>query len=120
MSKHKDFLSRVIAGATQVGVFEERLLDCVVRSGLVALVGEDGRDALASEGADFEGADRNRLRASQLDATIKAEDSKAGAEALFGMRPAGERRDDQPFGVWPDLAGPAAEPIRGPIGVTPM
>ena len=80
-------------------MFEERLLGDVVRSGLVALVGEDGRDALASERADFEGADRNRLRANRIDATIKAEDSKAGAEALFGMRPAGEHRDDQPFGV---------------------
>jgi hypothetical protein len=60
MSEPEDFLSMVIAGATQVDVFEERLLGDVVRSGLVALVGEDGRDALAGERADSEGADRNR------------------------------------------------------------
>src|SRR6185437_541893 len=33
------------------------------------------------------------------------------------MGPAGENGADQAFGVWPDLAGPTAEPIRRPLGV---
>ena len=45
---------------------------------------------------------------------------KTGAEPLFGMRPAGEHRAYQAFGVRPDLAGPAPEPTRRPLGVTPM
>ena len=36
------------------------------------------------------------------------------------MRPAGEHGADQAFGVRPDLAGPAAEPIRRPLGVAPV
>jgi len=36
------------------------------------------------------------------------------------MRRAGEGGADQALGVWPDLAGPAAEPIRRPFGVTPV
>ena len=36
------------------------------------------------------------------------------------MRPAGEHGGDQAFGVRPDLAGPAAEPIRRPLGVAPV
>src|SRR5271166_6194183 len=36
------------------------------------------------------------------------------------MRPAGEHGADQAFGVWPDLASPAAEPLRRPLGVAPV
>ena len=36
------------------------------------------------------------------------------------MRPTGEHGGDQPLGVRPDLAGPAAESVRRPFGVTPM
>ena len=120
MSEHEDFLSMVVAGAAQIGVVEERRLAAVLGGGLVALSGEEGGDALASERADFEGAGRDRFGARRIDAAIRAQDAKAGAEALFGMRPAGEHGDDQPFGVRPDLAGPAAEPIRRPLGVTPV
>ena len=57
---------------------------------------------------------------SGLDAAKEPQHPEAGAKALFGMRPAGEHGSDQPFGVRPDLAGPAAEPIRRPFGVTPV
>ena len=36
------------------------------------------------------------------------------------MGPAFEHGADQAFGVRPDLAGPAAEPIRRPLGVAPV
>jgi len=120
MSEHEDFLSMVIAGAAQIGVVEKRRLAAVPGSGFVALLGEERGDAVTSERADFEGAGRNRFGVRRIDAAIKAQDSKASAEALFGMRPAGQRRGDQPFGIGSDLAGPAAEPIRRPIGVTPV
>ena len=55
-----------------------------------------------------------------IEAAIRAQNAKASAEPLFGMRPAGEHGADQAFGVRPDLAGPAAEPIRRPLGVTPV
>ena len=110
----------VIARATQIGVVEERRLPAVFRSGFVALLGEKGGDAFVCERADFEGAGRNRLGARRIEAAIKTQNSKASAEALFGMWPAGEHGRDQPLGVGSDLAGPAAEPIWRPIGVTPV
>ncbi len=73
-----------------------------------------------SERADFEGSGRHSFSANGIDAAIKAQDSKAGAEVLFGMRPADENCGDQAFGVGSDLAGPAAEPIRRPLGVPPV
>jgi hypothetical protein len=60
------------------------------------------------------------LRDGPPKATIQAQNPEAGAEPLFGMRPAGEHGADQGLGVRPDLAGPAAEPIRRPLGVAPM
>src|SRR5260370_40925373 len=56
----------------------------------------------------------------RIDAPIRAQDAKAGPEALFGMRPAGQHGDDQPFGARSDFAGPSAEPIGRPFGVAPM
>jgi hypothetical protein len=61
-----------------------------------------------------------RLDVGRIDATIRAQDAKAGEEPLFGMWPTGEHGDDQPFGARPDLAGPMAEPIRRPLGVAPV
>ena len=78
------------------------------------------RDALAIEDAQFDGAGRDRFDADRVEAAIGAQNAKTGAEPLFGMRPAGEHGADQAFGVRPDLAGPAAEPIRRPLGVAPV
>ena len=58
--------------------------------------------------------------AGRIEAAIRAQNAEASAEPLFGMRPAGEHGADQAFGVRPDLAGPAAEPIRRPLGVAPV
>ena len=91
-----------------------------VRGRRVELAGEQRRDALAVEDAQFDGAGRDRLEADWIEAAIGAQNAKAGAEPLFGMRPAGEHGADQPFGVRPDLAGPSAEPIRRPLGVAPV
>ena len=79
---------------------------------LSRLAGEEGGDALAIEDAQFDGAGRHRFDADRIEAAIRAQNAEAGAEPLFGMRPAGEHGADQAFGVRPDLAGPAAEPIR--------
>ena len=110
----------VIAGAAQIGVIEERGLTAAFRGGPVVLAGAERGDALAGERAEFNGAGRNRFGARRIDAAIKPQDSKAGAKTLFGMLSAGEHGGDQPLGVGPDLAGPAAEPVRRPLGVTPV
>jgi hypothetical protein len=101
-------------------VIEERGLSAVFRGRPVALAGEERGDALAGERADLQGAGRNCFGARRIDAAIKTQDAKAGAKTLFGMPPAGEHGGDQPLGVRPDLAGPAAEPVRRPLGVTPV
>src|SRR5271157_6131734 len=119
MSEHEDFLSMVVAGTAQIGVVEEGGGTAVLGR-RVALTGEEGGDALAIEDAQFDGAGRHRFQAGRVEAAIRAQNAQAGAEPLFGMRPAGEHGADQAFGVRPDLAGPAAEPIRRPLGVTPV
>src|ERR1700722_16730218 len=110
----------VVAGTTQIGVIEKRGGTAFPGRGVVRLAGEKGGDALAVEDAQFEGAGGDRFEASRIDATIRAQNAQAGAEPLFGVRPAGEHGADQAFGVGSDLAGPAAEPIRRPLGVIPV
>ena len=92
----------------------------VLGGGVVGLAGEKRGDALAVEDAQFDGAGRDRFEAAGIEAAIGAQNAQASAEPLFGMRPAGEHGADQAFGVRPDLAGPAAEPIRRPLGVAPV
>ena len=91
-----------------------------VRARRVELAGEQRRDALAVEDAKFDGSGRDCLEAGRIEAAIGAQNAEAGTKPLFGMRPAGEHGADQAFGVRPDLAGPAAEPIRRPLGVAPV
>src|SRR5271169_2953287 len=110
----------VVAGTAQIGVVEERGRTAVLGGSGVAFAGEEGGDALAIEDAQFDGARRHRFDAYRIEAATRAQNAKAGAEPLFGMRPAGEHGADQAFGVRPDLAGPTAEPIRRPLGVTPV
>src|SRR5208282_5101474 len=114
-----DFLSVVVAGTAHVGVVDERD-GAAVRARRTELAGEERSDALAVEDAQFDGAGRDRLEAGRAEAAIGAQNAKAGAEPLLRMGPAGEHGADQGFGVRPDLAGPAAEPIRRPLGVAPM
>jgi hypothetical protein len=104
MNKHEEFPLVVIAGPTQIGGVEERRLAAVFGGGFVVLLAKEGRDALAIERAEFEGEGRDRLDVNQIDAPIRAQDAKAGPEAIFGMRPAGQHCDDQRLGARPILA----------------
>src|SRR5208337_4349867 len=119
MSEHADFLSMVVAGTAQIGVVEERGWTAVLGGGVV-FASEESGDALAIEHAEFEGAGGDRLEAGGIETAIGAQNPQAGSEALFGMRPAGEHGADQAFGARPDLAGPATEPFRRPLGVAPV
>ena len=74
----------VVAGTAQIGVVEERRLATVFGRCLVVLLGQEGGDALAIERAKFEGAGRHGLDVRRIDAPIRAQDAKAGSEALFG------------------------------------
>jgi hypothetical protein len=103
MSGHEDILSMVVARTAHIGVVEERGGAAVLGGGMVRLVGEEGGDALAIEDAQFDGAGRHSFDADGVEAAIGAQNTKTGAEPLFGMRPAGEHGADQAFCVWPDL-----------------
>src|SRR5271156_6930375 len=105
----------VVAGTTQIGVIEKRGGMAFLGSGVVRLAGEKSGDALAVEDAQFERSGGDRFEAGGIDAAIGTQNAQASAEPLLGMRPAGEHGADQAFGVRPDLAGPAAEPIRRPF-----
>src|ERR1700761_5295778 len=111
VSEHEDFLSMVVAGTTQIGVIEKRGGTAFPGRGVVRLAGEKGGDALAVEDAQFEGVGGHRFEgrraalavgaallgggggvrseASRIEATIRAQNAQAGAEPLFGVRPAG-------------------------------
>lgn len=96
-------LSMVVAGTAQIGVVEERGGTAVPGGGAVWLAGKEGGDALAMEDAQFDGAGGDRLEAGRVEAAIGAQNAEAGAESLFGMRPAGEHGADQPSVVGPIL-----------------
>ena len=107
----------LVAGTAQIGVIQQSGGRIVPGGRVVGLAREKRRDALAIEDAQFDGSGRDRFEASRIEAAIRAQDAEAGAKPLFGVRPAGEHGADQAFGVGPDLAGPAAEPIRRSLGV---
>src|SRR5271154_1286103 len=94
MSEHEDILSMVIAAATQIGVVEQRGGAAVLGGGALGLAGEERGDALAVEDAQFDGAGGDRLNAAGIEPAIRAQDSQARAEPLFGMPPAGEHGAD--------------------------
>ena len=119
MSKHEEFLLNGNSRG-RVDWRGRRARVAAVPGGRRGFAGEQRGDALAIERADLEGAGRDRFGARGIDAAIKLQNAQAGAKALFGMSPAGEHGGDQPLGVRPDLAGPAAEPVRRPLGVAPM
>ena len=56
-----------------------------VRARRIELAGEQRRDALAVEDAQFDGAGRDRLEAGRVEAAIGAQNAEAGAEPLFGI-----------------------------------
>src|SRR5271170_6101181 len=120
MSEHDCFLSMIVAGAAQIGVFEQRARGTVLCGRVVRFAGEKCDYALAVENAQLDGAGRDRFEASRIDAAIRPQNPETGAEPLLGMWPAGEHGADQALGVRSDLAGPTAEPIRRPLGVAPM
>src|SRR5271163_4814452 len=113
-------LSMVVTGAAQIGVLEQRGGRLFPSDSFVGLAGEQRGDALAIEDAEFEGSGRHRFEPGRIDAAIGVQNAQTGAKPLFGMRPAGENGADQALGIGSDLAGPTAEPIRRPLGVTPM
>src|SRR5208282_2567696 len=86
----------------------------------VEVMGKDRGDALVVERADLDGAAGDPLGARRIDAAQQPHDTQAGAETLLGVRPVGEDRDDQPFGIWTHRAPPALEPLGRPIGITAM
>ena len=87
---------------------------------VVRLAGEQGGDALAVEDAQFERSRGDGLDAAGVEPAIRAQNAQTGSKPLLGMLSAGEDSADQGLGVGPDLAGPAAKPIRRPLGVMPM
>ena len=90
----------VVAGTAQIRVVEEGG-GAVLGGSWVAFAGEEGGDALAIEDAQFDGAGRHRFDADRIEAAVRAQNAKAGAEPLFGMRPAGEHGADQAFPILP-------------------
>jgi hypothetical protein len=90
MGEHGKSLSVEVAGATQIGVVEERGGAVVLADGALGVARQQRGDALAVEDAQFDGAGGDGFEARDIETAIGAQNPQAGAEALFGMGPAGE------------------------------
>ena len=86
----------------------------------VGVVLDDRSDALVGERADINGMGGDGLGPLWLEAAVQTKHAKAGSEALLGMRPIGEDRDDQPFGLGAESPRPALETLGRPVGIAPM
>ena len=73
VSEHEEFLSIVVAGATQIGVVEQWDGAAVLGGGVVGLSSEQRGDALAIEDAQFEGSGRDCLEPRRIEAAIAAQ-----------------------------------------------
>ena len=111
---------RRIASAADVGVQQRRAVRGLRRRRLVEPVFEDRGDGGVGQRADLHRAQADRFGPGSIKAAEQAQHTKAGAKALFRMRPAGHHGDDQSFGVRPDAAGVTLQAFRRPFGITPV
>jgi len=110
----------VIAGAAQIGVIEQSRRRAVFGGWGLRLPSKESRDGLVVEGADFHRSGRDGFGSRWIDAAEKLENAQAASEALLRVATTGEDRGNQPFRIRPDLGCPTTEPVRRPIGITPM
>ena len=68
----------IVAGTAQIGVIEQRGGRFVLGGCVVGLAREKGRDALAIEDAQFEGAGGDRFEAGGINAAKRAQNAQAG------------------------------------------
>ena len=122
MSEHEDILSVVVAGDRARLAWSKSVAGrlSLRRRELSRLRASSDATPLQLRTPSSTARAEHRLDAGRVEAAIGAQNAEAGAEPLFGMGPAGEHGADQAFGVRPDLAGPAPEPIRRPLGVAPV
>jgi hypothetical protein len=73
-----------------------------------------------SQHTDFDGAAADRLGPSRVEAAQQPQHAEAAAEALFGMRPARQHRQDQRLGIGPDVTRLAGEPFHRPFAIAPV
>src|SRR5512134_3558574 len=115
-----DISSVEIAGAAQVGVLQDGGWLRVAGGFGGQAVGQDGGNALAGERADLEGARRDRLSARGGEIAQQAQNSEAGPKALLRVRAMRQNGRDQSFRLRADRSRPAAEALRGPVGIAPV
>ena len=111
----------VVAAAADVLVLDGQL----VRHGFGAVgpvkaVPQDRLHRTVGAGADIDAALARRLQPLGPVAADQAQDPKAGAKPLLGMRLGGEDALDQRDGGWPDRLGLAQQPGWRPLGVAAM
>ena len=62
----------------------------------------------------------DRLGTGGIQAAEQAQHAETGAEALFGVRPAGQHGDDQALGVRSDAARLTLQALRRPFAISPV
>src|SRR5215470_5587592 len=93
----------VVARAADVVVDDRHAVRGTLVRGLpVELVIEDGADRSVAEPADVDGARRGGFEPFTAERAHEPHDTQAGAEALFGMRPAFQDDLTQRSGCRPD------------------
>src|ERR1700739_4317538 len=92
----------------------------LVRGVTIELVIEDGTDRSVAERADVDRACGGGFEPFAAERAQKAQDAAAGAEALFGVRPACQEEFAQRRACRPDAGRFLADAVDGPVGVAAM
>src|SRR5271170_2862788 len=111
----------VVAGTADIGVEDRDTAGGPpLRRVAIELVVEDRAHRAVGQRADLDGAGRCRFEAIGAGRPHQAHDAQAGAEALFGMRPALQNQLAQGRRRGPDLGGFTANALDGPVGIAPV
>ncbi len=109
----------VVAGTADIGVEDRDTAGGPpLRRVAIELVVEDRAHRAVGQRADLDGAGRCRFEAIGAERPHQAHDAQAGAEPLFGMRPALQNQLAQGRRRGPDLGGFTANALDGPVANT--
>ena len=108
----------VVAGTADVGVEDRHAVGRRPRRGLaIELVVKDRTHRAVGQRPDIDSPCRRSFEAIDAERAPQADDAEAGAETLFGVRPALQDQLAQGCGSGTDRSGSAATALDGPVSV---
>src|SRR6266487_857139 len=111
----------VVARSADIGVEDRHTIGGRPLWGLaIEPVVEDGAHRAVGQGADLDRPGGGGFEATGAERSHQPHDAKAGAEALFGMRPALQNQLAKGGSGRANRSGLAANALDGPVGIAPM